>query len=131
MAAEECQLLQLEGDTFRQAIKESPRLAIGLLAALAGRLRYAVELRQDTTSLDVPGRLARVLLRLAQASDGPQQTALRIPNLLSQVELAALVGVTRESINRWLKSFEKQGLIRRDGTQITLLHVEALQRRSG
>jgi len=52
-----------------------------------------------------------------------------IPERMKQGELAALVGATRESINKWLGAFEKQGLIRYDKGQITLLRPSGLQQR--
>ena len=52
-----------------------------------------------------------------------------IPDRMKQGELAALVGATRESINKWLGAFEKQGLIRLDKGQITLLRPAGLKQR--
>jgi CRP/FNR family cyclic AMP-dependent transcriptional regulator len=131
VAAEESHLLLLERDAFVGAIEESPRLALGLLAALAGRLRYAVEMREDTSFLDVPGRLARILLRLATVPDQPAGATMAIPIRLTQAELAALVGATRESINKWLKVYEAQGVIRRGGARLTILRPEELRKRIG
>jgi CRP/FNR family cyclic AMP-dependent transcriptional regulator len=131
VAAEESHLLLLERDAFVGAIEESPRLALGLLAALAGRLRYDVEMLADTSFLDVSGRLARVLLRLATAPDRPAGPAMTIPIRLTQAELAALIGATRESVNKWLKAYEAQGIIRRRGARLTILRPEELRKRIG
>ena len=76
-------------------------------------LRRNADLIQDATFLDVPARLARVLLDLAGEPGSvifPRAGAV-IPDRMKQGELAALVGATRESINKWLGSFERQGLI--------------------
>ena len=103
-----------------------------LLATVSQYLRRNAELIQDATFLDVPARLARVLLSLASedgnSSDLPPPGAV-IPDRMKQGELAALVGATRESINKWLGAFEKQGLIRYDKGQITLLRPSGLQQR--
>ena len=129
VVVEESQLLLLERDAFVKAIEGSPKLALGMLAALAGRLRYDVELLQEASFLDIPARLARVLLRLSDALDQPDGMTVRIPPQLTQTELAGMVGATRESTNKWLRFYEQQGVIRRDGAQITILRPEELRRR--
>jgi CRP/FNR family transcriptional regulator, cyclic AMP receptor protein len=52
-----------------------------------------------------------------------------LPDKMKQSELASLVGATRESVNKWLGSFEKQGLIKYDRGQITLLKPSGLKKR--
>jgi CRP-like cAMP-binding protein len=52
-----------------------------------------------------------------------------IADKIKQGELASLVGATRESVNKWLGTFEKQGLIRYDKGQITLLRPSGLKQR--
>jgi CRP-like cAMP-binding protein len=124
-------LLVLQRDAFRQFLSEHPSIATKLLATVSQYLRRNAELIQDATFLDVPARLARILLELASqpgAGDLPPPGAI-IPDRMKQGELAALVGATRESINKWLGSFEKQGLISYDKGQITLLRPSGLKQR--
>jgi len=106
-------------------------VATKLLATVSQYVRRNAELIQDATFLDVPARLARILLELAGgdgADDLPPPGAV-IPDRMKQAELASLVGATRESINKWLGSFERQGLISIDKGQITLLRPGALRQR--
>lgn len=131
IATEPCVLLVLQRDAFRQFLADHPSVATRLLSTVSKYLRSNAELIQDATFLDVPARLARVLLDLAAE---PGSTALPppgtvIPDRMKQVELASLVGATRESINKWLGSFEKQGLINYDKGQITLLRPAGLKQR--
>jgi CRP-like cAMP-binding protein len=129
IAVEESELLLLERDILVRAIEESPRLALGLLAALAGRLRRDVDLLEEASFLDVAARLAKVLLRLANGATGREGVALSIPTRWTQAELASLVGATRESVNRWLRFYEERRIIgRRDG-QIIVLKPHELQKR--
>jgi CRP/FNR family transcriptional regulator/CRP/FNR family cyclic AMP-dependent transcriptional regulator len=123
-------LLVLQRDAFRQFLTEHPTVATKLLATVSNYLRRNAELIQDATFLDVPARLARILLELAGGTDGalPPSGAV-IPDRLKQSELASLVGATRESINKWLGAFERQGLIRVDKGQIILLRPAALKQR--
>jgi len=124
-------LLVLQRDAFRQFLAEHPDIATKLLGTVSRYLRRNAELIQDATFLDVPARLARILLELASepgAADLPPPGSI-IPDRMKQGELASLVGATRESINKWLGSFEKQGLISYDKGQITLLRPSGLKQR--
>jgi CRP-like cAMP-binding protein len=130
IATEASVLLVLQRDAFRQFLAEHPTVATKLLATVSNYLRRNAELIQDATFLDVPARLARILLELAGGTDGtlPPAGAV-IPDRLKQSELAALVGATRESINKWLGAFEKQGLIKYERGQIILLRPSGLKQR--
>src|ERR1700730_15743733 len=113
IATEPSVLLVLQGDAFRQFLADHPGVATKLLGTVSQYLRRNADLIQDATFLDVPARLARILLELAGepgATELPPPGTV-IPDRMKQGELAALVGATRESINKWLGSFEKQGLI--------------------
>jgi CRP-like cAMP-binding protein len=131
IATEPSVLLVLQRDAFRQFLAEHPGVATRLLSTVSQYLRRNAELIQDATFLDVPARLARILLELAGTpEDGelpPPGTV--IPDRMKQSELASLVGATRESINKWLGSFEKQGLIKYDKGQITLMRPSGLKQR--
>jgi CRP-like cAMP-binding protein len=131
VATEPSVLLTLERDAFRQFLAEHASVATKLLATMSQYLRRNAELIQDATFLDVPARLARILLELAgsSADDALPPAGAVIPDRLKQAELAALVGATRESVNKWLGAFEKQGLISYDKGQITLLRPGGLRQR--
>lgn len=131
VATEASVQLVLQRDAFRQFLSEHPDIATKLLGTVSQYLRRNAELIQDATFLDVPARLARILLELATepgAAELPPPGSI-IPDRMKQGELAALVGATRESINKWLGSFEKQGLISYDKGLITLLRPSALKQR--
>jgi CRP/FNR family cyclic AMP-dependent transcriptional regulator len=131
VATEPSVLLVLQRDAFRQFLADDPGVATKLLGTVSQYLRRNAELIQDATFLDVPARLARILLELAGApgaAELPPPGAV-IPDRMKQGELASLVGATRESVNKWLGSFEKQGLIRYDKGQITLLRPSGLKQR--
>jgi CRP-like cAMP-binding protein len=131
VATEQSLLLVLQREAFRQFLAEHHEVATKLLGTVSMWLRRNADLIQDATFLDVPARLARVLLELAGepgAADLPPPGAV-LPDRMKQGELAALVGATRESINKWLGSFERQGLIAYDKGQITLLRPSGLKQR--
>jgi CRP/FNR family transcriptional regulator, cyclic AMP receptor protein len=131
IATESSVLLVLQRDAFRQFLADHPEVATKLLSTVSQYLRRNAELIQDATFLDVPARLARILLELATSPGSPDlpPPGAIIPDRMKQGELASLVGATRESINKWLGSFEKQGLINYDKGQITLLRPSGLKQR--
>jgi CRP/FNR family transcriptional regulator, cyclic AMP receptor protein len=96
---------------------------------LSERIRRDSQLLQAAVFLDVPGRLAGVLLRLARASDRSPVAGGLIPVRMSQTALTSMVGASRESVNKWLGTFEQHGLIHRAGRQIVLLQPEQLRER--
>jgi CRP-like cAMP-binding protein len=128
IAAETSRMLLLERSAFIRAIEESPRLALGLLAALAGRLRYDVDLLEEALLHDVPARLAKVLLRLSNPPSRSHDQAGPIPIRLTQTELAGLAGASRESVNRCLRLFEDSGIVHRNGRQIIVDRADELER---
>jgi CRP/FNR family transcriptional regulator, cyclic AMP receptor protein len=131
IATEPSLLLVLQRDAFRAFLHEHPEVATKLLSTVSQYLRRNAELIQDATFLDVPARLARVLLELAGtpgSAELPPPGAV-LPDRMKQGELASLVGATRESVNKWLGAFEKQGLISYEKGQITLLKPSGLKQR--
>jgi CRP-like cAMP-binding protein len=122
----------LTGECFRQHLQRYPQLAFNFLNALSIRLRYSTEQVESLALLDVPGRLARKLLELAKTHGAPEPAgALRINLTLTQSELASLTGTTRESVNKALNAFRRQGLIALTAHgAITLLDPDGLRRLS-
>ena len=125
IAQEACQLLLLQRADFLEFVEARPKVATLLLAALSRRLRIASQQAQDVVFLDVPARLARTLLEQAAGQSGERPVCR-----LTQSELAGLVGATRESVNKWLGYYERQGLIERQRGSVTILKPEGLRRRS-
>ena len=85
---------------------------------------------QNATFRDVPARLARVLLDLAARTGHAIPQGIRIESRLTQTELAAMVGASRESVNRALRGFEQRGLIGWDSSWITIYRPAQLRVRA-
>jgi len=127
VAQEPAELLLLEREDFLALVDDRPSVAVALLKVLSKRLRQASQTVEDAAFLDVPARLAIAILRLLDAQI--DQPGTMIAARLTQAELAAMVGTRRESINRWLRFYEGQGLIRYDRGQITVLDPVRLRKR--
>jgi CRP-like cAMP-binding protein len=126
VARETSQVFLLPRDDFLTFLEGNPRVAITLLAIVSRKLQRTTQQVQDVTFLDVPARLARALLDLAAnpKADGEAPT-FRV----TQLELAARVGATRESVNKWLGFFADQGLIAHERGRVTILNSRALRQR--
>jgi CRP-like cAMP-binding protein len=126
VAREETELLSLQRESFHRYLASSPQVALGLLASMSRLVRRVTQLVHDTTFLDARTRLVRVLLELARSQGQPSADGVVITQKLTQVELANLCGLTRESTNKWLRFFVREGLLSYEGGQITLVHPEQL-----
>jgi CRP/FNR family transcriptional regulator, cyclic AMP receptor protein len=129
VAIEPSQVLVLEREAFLGLLDECPRLAMGLLAVLCRRLRRDTRLLRETSFLDVPARLAWALLRLAGSDGRAAQDGTVITLCLTQTDLAGIVGTTRETLNKWLRTYERQGLIRCDKGHIVVRQPQGLRKR--
>jgi len=125
IAVEPTRLLLLSRDDFRAFLTSHPAAAIDLLSDMSRRLRRDAQIIQDAAFLDVPARLARVALRLAEP--GPDGALCTPP--MSQADLASLVLTTRATLNKFLGMLTDQGLLRWDSGRLVVLDKDGLQRR--
>jgi CRP/FNR family cyclic AMP-dependent transcriptional regulator len=112
----------LPRDRFRELIATETGVRDALLASIAGELRRLTTHVEELHFLDITGRLAARLVRLAQESGTPlADGSLRLRTNLTQADLAAMVGCTRQSVNKLLGQFTDDGLLRleRDGIVVT------------
>ena len=129
LAHEPSELLALDRQDFLHFVVARPTATERLLAVLSRRLRQDTQVLQDAAFLDVPARLARALLELAQPDRGQEREPGWVTPHLTQMELAGIVGTTRETVNKWLGVFERQGLIRRQRGRFRILREDGLRRR--
>ena len=114
-------LAALGHDYLRKWLTGRPEVAMHLLRALAQRLRRANDVMADLVFTDVPGRVAKALLDLADRFGEEQDGGLEVHHDLTQEELAQLVGASRETVNKALADFSARGwlqLSRQVGTDL-------------
>ena len=121
IAMEDSTLLLLRRDDFRARLKESPAVAVSLLAELSRRLRLADEKIGALVLLDVNGRVAALLLRLAQ-----DEGAERITKRLTHHTIAQMIGSSRETVSRTMRNLVDREIIRVSRKEIILLDRGAL-----
>lgn len=125
--ASECVILPRE--RFRDLVEQAPEFRDHVFAELARELRRLTNHVEELHFLDIAGRLAARLVRLAEdhglrGDDG----AIRLDGPITQGELAAMVGSTRQSVNKLLGMFIDDGLVRLDRDAIVVLDLPGLSR---
>ena len=123
VAQDDVEVLMLPARAVRGTLSEHPSALMELSTGLAGIIRKLDELMRDHVFLDLPARLAKLLL--ARPAVGP-----RVELGITQGELAAHLGVARQSLNRVLADLQRRGLIRVEdsGAAVCLLDRMALRR---
>lgn len=132
----------LRRDAFDRLVDDQAPLRRALLAALAGEVRRLTVQVEELHFLDLPGRLARHLLRLAAGTSGAvvdgdvgQASLLvgevRMPWPYTQAELAGMIGGSRQTVNRLLSDFVAAGLLRFEGDDLVIASAERLEAAAG
>ena len=127
-AAEDCTLLIIERRHFLPFLMSNQDLLLRMLAVLCERIRQTSDALGDLVMLDLPGRLARLLLRLADVHGGTTPAGIRIEFKLSQRDIGTRVASTRESVNKQLQVWRDAGWLSLDHGYITLRRPEQLRR---
>jgi CRP-like cAMP-binding protein len=131
-AVERTSLVVMTRDELIRLLRSDPQIVDQVLKALGGLIRRADQQATELVFLDLPGRLARRLLELAEApGDSPSQDGRLRTRRVTQTELANMVGGSRQSVNIALRSLEKRGFVRLVGWSIELLDPAELRRRAG
>ncbi|MGV0743892.1 cAMP-activated global transcriptional regulator CRP [Mycolicibacterium sp. XJ870] len=122
--------VMMDRSVLRGWIADRPEIAEQLLRVLARRLRRTNDNLSDLIFTDVPGRVAKQLLYLAQRFGSREGGSLRVDHELTQEEIAQLVGSSRETVNKALSDFAQRGWIRLQGKSILIDNTERLARRA-
>lgn len=125
IAMEESSLLVLRRDDFRRRVESSPGVAWALLQELSHRLRRADEKIGNLVLLDVPGRIARMLLDAA--AEGNDDV---IDKPLTHQTIAHVIGASRETVSRAMREFQDRQWLTTERRRIRLLNRAALQERA-
>jgi CRP/FNR family cyclic AMP-dependent transcriptional regulator len=121
IALEPTEALTLPREQFRALVAGEPAIRDALLAAVAGELRRLTTHVAELHFLDLTGRLAARLARLADEHGERQPNGeIRLDAPLTQSDLAAMIGATRQSVNKLLGEFEADGLLRMERDSIVV-----------
>jgi len=128
IAIEGTETYVLPRDRFRDLIATEPVMRDALLATMAAEVRRLTHHVEELHFLDITGRLASRLARLANESGATPQPdgSIRLAGPLTQGDLAAMIGCTRQSVNKLLGMFTDDGLIRLERDRIVVLNLDGL-----
>ena len=129
-AVTDARLARLRKTALRPWLTNRPEIAEQLLRVLARRLRRTNDALADLIFTDVPGRVAKALLQMADRFGSRDSDGLRVRHDLTQEELAQLVGASRETVNKALADFVHRGWIQLQGKSVVVLDEERLRRRA-
>jgi CRP/FNR family transcriptional regulator, cyclic AMP receptor protein len=122
IAMQDSELLILRRDEFRRCLNEIPAMSLGLLRHLSRRLRHADDQIRGLVLLDVRGRVARLLVEMADRNDGQN-----VPKGITHNIIAQMVGASRETVSRTLRELTLSGLLAVTGRRIGIANRAALE----
>lgn len=105
------ELFRIDRPEFISFLENHPKLCIQMMAVLCERLRWVSENIEDAVFHDVPRRLARRILLLVDTYGQRNAAGIRVNQAVSQESLAAMLGVTREMVNKSLRALRNSGAI--------------------
>jgi len=114
---EPCEMLRLSKAGFINCLKENAEVAMLVIRNLVKRLRAADRKIESLALVDVSGRVARLLIDMAQEIDGK----LVVPRMPAKQEIARMIGASREMVSRVVKELELRGLIRAERRSVVII----------
>jgi len=119
-------LLVLRREDFHSRLRSSPEVAISLLKEISRRLRRADEKIGSLVLLDVNGRVAHLLLRMAEDEGGD-----RITRKLTHHTIAQMIGSSRETVSRTMRELVDKGMIDVSRKDIVIKDRGSLEQAAG
>ncbi|OGA49002.1 MAG: hypothetical protein A3G24_26240 [Betaproteobacteria bacterium RIFCSPLOWO2_12_FULL_62_13] len=123
---EPCEMLRISKAGFTAFLKDNFDLAMLIIRNLVRRLRDADRKIESLALIDVYGRVARLLIDMAEEIDG-RWVVQRAP---PKQEIARMIGASREMVSRVIKDLHEKGLIRAEKRRIVLLNRQSMTGRS-
>ena len=121
VALESCELLYLAKRDFKKCLEDNFEMALALMRGLVKRLREADKKIGSLALMDVYGRVARLLLEMAEDIDGQKIVTKKV----AKQDIAKMIGASREMVSRVMKDLQLSGYIEVRGN--TLLIRDNLQ----
>jgi len=126
IAMEDSTLLVIRREEFQGQLEQTPGIALALLRELSRRLRRADEKVGSLVLLDVNGRVAQLLLDLAEEAGSD-----RITRRLTHHTIAQMIGSSRETVSRTMREFVDKGAIGVSRREITIRDRTLLEAAAG
>jgi CRP/FNR family cyclic AMP-dependent transcriptional regulator len=122
-----CTLAILDRRDILSFLEQHPAAWLKLVSVLCERLRRADQQLAEVALLQLPERLAKAILRITTNEVKPKTSPGNPIIQFSQRELASMVGGTRESVNKCLAAWQRDGIVQMSGGKITISNMPALK----
>lgn len=116
VATQPSDLVVISKAEFQHCLASNFDISLFIMRGLASRLRQADRKIESLALMDVYGRVARLLLDMAEERDG----CLRVTRRITKQDIAKMIGASREMVSRVMKDLQQRGLIEEAGGQILL-----------
>ncbi len=113
---EPCELLAISKRDFKKCLTDNAEMSMAVMRGLVRRLREADRKIGSLALLDVYGRVARLLLDMAENVNGEKVVTKRLP----KQDIAKMIGASREMVSRVMKDLQTGGYIEMRGSSIVL-----------
>jgi CRP-like cAMP-binding protein len=130
-AVEATTLLVITRSSLWDAFEQHPDIAEKMLKSLGSVIRRLTEQTADLVFLDLHGRVAKLLVGFAQEQGKQDEEGILLDLHLTQRELAAMVGGSRQSVNQILHAFADRGYLELRGRTVVLKDMGRLRHRAG
>ena len=130
-AAGHVRALVIDRDQFTRHVHSRPEANRAYSDAITQRWQEAADMHRSRSLDNSAQRLAGFLLDLASRHGTPTETGTVITMLLSQEEIASLIGASRATVTRALRNWRGRGLITSARHQITITNSQGLHGAAG
>jgi CRP/FNR family transcriptional regulator, cyclic AMP receptor protein len=128
VAIEASEAMVLRRDRFDDLVETQPQLRRALFSGLVAELRRLTGHVEELHFLDLPGRLASRIVRLARETHPDETKEIRLDWPFTQSDLAAMIGGTRQTVNRLLADMTAQDLVRLERDALIIPDLDRLAR---
>lgn len=121
-------LVVLKRESFLELLKFTPHLAIKIAEVLGGRLREAQAIIHEMVSCPVHGRLALLLLKLAERSGTDTGDGIELNLRLTHEEISCMIGTSRPTVTSLFNTLKNEKSIVMEGRDIKIIYPEKLKK---
>jgi CRP/FNR family transcriptional regulator, cyclic AMP receptor protein len=124
---EDCRIYQLSRRDFEGMVRENPGFALGLIHVLASRLRHAQSRIEDLVFRQVPSRVAKLFINLADNHGKVTPSGIILDLPLTHQEIADIVGSSRVTVTQVLNRFRALHWVTVKSKRVTINNIAALE----
>jgi CRP/FNR family cyclic AMP-dependent transcriptional regulator len=126
-AVDKCTLLFISKQDFRALCLERPEMSLKVLKVVSSRLRQLVGIIEELSFTTVRNRLASWLLQQARHKGQKTSRGIEFTLSVNNQELAFQIGTVRELVSRNLSHFQSEGMLKVEGRNIIIHHLDAIE----